>query len=44
MSTNNHTNNLIKGFVILADFLLLNILLLFFFRYYPLMSGWLQQK
>ena len=44
MSTNNHTNNLIKGFVILADFLLLNILLLFFFRYYPLMSGWAATK
>ena len=44
MSTNNHTNNLIKGFVILADFFLLNILLLFFFRYYPLMSGWAATK
>ena len=44
MSTNNRTNSLIKGFVILADFLLLNILLLFFICYNPLMSGWAATK
>ena len=40
MSTNNRTNSLIKGFVVFSDFLLLNILLLLFFRYNPLMNGW----
>lgn len=44
MSSNNQTNSLIKGFVVVADFLLLNILLLLFFSYSPLMSGWVATK
>ncbi len=40
MSTNNRTNSQIKGFIVVADFLLLNILLQIFFRYNPLMVGW----
>ena len=44
MSSNNHTNNQIKGFVVVADFLLLNFLLLLFCRYSPLMSGWVATK
>ena len=40
MSTNNRTNSLIKGFVVVADFLLLNVLLLLFSQLNPLMSGW----
>ena len=33
MSSNNHTNSLIKGFVVFSDFLLLNVLLLLFAHY-----------
>ena len=44
MSSNNHSNSLIKGFVVFADFLLLNVLLLFFVHYSPLMSGWVATK
>lgn len=44
MSSNNHTNSLIKGFIVVADFLLLNILLLLFYHYSPLMSGWVATK
>lgn len=40
MSTNNRTNSLIKGVIIVADFLLLNILLLLFFHLSPLVTGW----
>ena len=44
MSTNNRTNSLIKGVVIVADFLLLNILLLLFFHLSPLVTGWVATK
>lgn len=44
MSSNNHSNSLIKGFVVFADFLLLNVLLLLFVHYSPLMSGWVATK
>ena len=44
MSTNNRTNSLIKGVVIVADFLLLNILLLLFFHLSPLVTGWESTK
>ena len=44
MSSNNHTNSLIKGFVVFSDFLLLNVLLLLFAHYNPLMSGWVATK
>ena len=44
MSSNTHTNNQIKGLVVVADFLLLNVLLLLFSRYSPLMNEWLPTK
>lgn len=44
MRSNTHTNNLIKHFIILCDFLLLNALLLLFSTYYPYMSGWVPSK
>ena len=44
MSTNNRTNSLIKGVIIVADFLLLNILLLLFFHLSPLVTGWVATK
>ena len=44
MSSNNHTNSLIKGIVVVADFFLLNVLLLLFVLYSPLMSGWVATK
>jgi len=40
MSTNNRTNSQIKGVVVVADFLLLNILLLLYSHFSPLMIGW----
>ena len=40
MRNNYQSNNLIKGAVILADFILLNIILLIFVKFTPLMDGW----
>ena len=40
MSTNNRTNSQIKGVIVVADFLLLNILLLLYSHVSPLMTGW----
>ena len=40
MSTNNRTNSQIKGVVVIADFLLLNILLLLYSHFSPIMIGW----
>ena len=44
MHSNSHTNNIIKDIVILVDFLLLNVLLLLFFQFFPHMSIWAFQK
>ena len=40
MRTNNRTNSQIKGVVVVVDFLLLNILLLLYSHFSPLMTGW----
>ena len=40
MNKNNQTNYIIRNCVILADFLLLNALLLLFVKYNPLMADW----
>ena len=44
MHSNSHTNNIIKDLVIFGDFLLLNVLLLLFFKYFPHMSVWAFEK
>ena len=44
MTSNSHTNNQIKGIVVVLDFLLLNALLLLYSHFSPLMEGWLPTK
>lgn len=44
MKSNSHTNDLIRNMVVLGDFVLLNVLLLLFFAYFPLMEVWAFRK
>ena len=44
MRSNSHSNNLIRDIVIVGDFVILNVLLLLFFLYFPPMEAWAFQK
>ena len=44
MTNNSRTNNLVKIWVILADFVLLNLLLYLCAEYYPRIADWTPQK
>ena len=39
MRSNSHSNNLIRDIVIVGDFVILNVLLLLFFLYFPPMEA-----